>query len=260
MTMTVNRFFNTIKILQSTSSSLRDLAELSGFDPSTFYDGADLRGLDISQQNLVGLNFQNADLRDANLEGIIVDDGAFNNANVDQKFDFLKDEFEFFISDILSEDLDYFHVFCRFRKFSLESAIELTKNSYKNFAHSSYISETTLRRARRGEVVSIDTAINICQFIKDATDKSASFSGSVNFISKYMVYSPIKQPFIQVLELNDGGGFSNIKKRDISELVETASHFFSLRGDDKSKNSPVIVRRPPEIVRILKEYDYDGTL
>lgn len=59
----------TLSILTSRETGLRDLARRTRFSERSFYIGADLRGVDLSGQDLRGMSFARADLRGAQLTG-----------------------------------------------------------------------------------------------------------------------------------------------------------------------------------------------
>ena len=59
----------TLEILYSPLTNLRDLANLSGHDIFYFFNFCDLSQIDLSGQNLCGLNFLGADFSGSNLDG-----------------------------------------------------------------------------------------------------------------------------------------------------------------------------------------------
>jgi hypothetical protein len=49
-----------VKLLQSDTNNLRELARIAGADPRTFYRGIDSRKLDLDGQNIEGIEFSNS--------------------------------------------------------------------------------------------------------------------------------------------------------------------------------------------------------
>lgn len=70
-------FENVPKIAEAKTRNLKELAKLAGADPTSFYIGADFRKVDISGQNLEGL-----DLTNAQFAGVIADSATV----VDRRF------------------------------------------------------------------------------------------------------------------------------------------------------------------------------
>lgn len=90
-----NPYFRVMEIITSEAHDLRSLASIPSEDIFDFYNGANLRDIDLRGQDLRGLNFGRADLRGAQLENVSFDPGAFNGAHIDQHYAKIMDEFEF---------------------------------------------------------------------------------------------------------------------------------------------------------------------
>lgn len=156
-----------VDMLRSLDKSLDSLAELSTRDVFDFYRSADLRGVDLSGQDLRGLRFHKSDLRFANLSHVSIDPGALNTAILDLSNVELVDDYDVSIEEVLNidEKLSYVWFMAQFRPTSLEYAIGVTAMPYYEFAKFSGINLQTLRRARRGLTVSKDTALSICRVL-----------------------------------------------------------------------------------------------
>lgn len=221
-----------MRILFDESGSLKRLAEISGLDPFSFFRGASLNGLDLSNQDLRGLNFEDADLRDANLENIEYDAGAFNGANLSGYAQSFRDPFEFYIDDIPIVTFSKIYVYARFRPSSLEACIQSTGMTYQVFGSLGTLNLTTLRKARRGQVVSIDTAYQICRTLVKAWSQDSDkvqyeipLFKEVN--SSYRSFVQPKQPMIELLDLTGGGGFNSISRKRFLYFLEGSSKMLS---------------------------------
>jgi hypothetical protein len=151
----------TSRILESEHHDLRHLAFLAEYDPFSFYNHSDLRNLDLSNQSLLGLNFYSADFSNSKLENVEYERGAFNGAKLPEEYSYLCDEYDFTLTDIMDRVFDYFYLFVEFREISIETAIEISGMSYSKLARNSQISTATLRNARKGYTVAMDTATAI---------------------------------------------------------------------------------------------------
>lgn len=151
-----------LRLLLSDSKSLRELAEMTHLDPFGFYQGADLTAIDLSDQDLTGLNFNKADLRQTGLRSITYDPGAFNGSILDdgQRAN-LTAEFDFYAQDVFDHRNDEILIYCRFRPSTIEMAVEEVNASYKTFADLAEISSNALRKSRRGEVIAHETAVKV---------------------------------------------------------------------------------------------------
>ncbi|WP_404714145.1 pentapeptide repeat-containing protein [Sphingomonas sp. MMS24-J13] len=155
------RFSKTIEILVSKSGSLKALAKISGRDPFSFYRSADLSNLDLSQQDLTGLNFEGADLRFCNLADIRYDSGAFNGCIVDDANSHIKDQYEFYASDVEKFKTEEILLHCRVRPNIIDQFIEPFDMTLREFSKFSEVGLNSLRKARVGSVVAMETAKRI---------------------------------------------------------------------------------------------------
>lgn len=207
-------FNDVIETLMSEEDGLRVLAERSGFDPFRFYQGADLSGLDLSGQDLKGLNFERAILVESNLEGVSFDKGAFNGAVVSQEYANILDEFDFFMDDVFSANRFNLYYFGRFRNDNLERAISKSEMYYEDFASLARINPQTLRKARRGEIVSHETVTAICSALLDSWEQ-------VGFDDLLGGDADLRQPFIQFLDLLPKGKFEHIPRLRFREVYRS---------------------------------------
>lgn len=215
------------KIIFDESGSLRSLASVAGFEAFSFYRGADLRDLDLSNQNLSGLNFQGADLRGANLDGITFTLGAFNGSNLSPKYFQLVDEFDCYVEDVLI-GLDMgVNFFGRMRSESLESAIEFTRMSYGRFCERAGINQMTLRRARREQPVASTTLKSICELLIQYRENSEPDD---LFSSDHRTLSPATQPFVQLLTLHGESGFRTVTNSEFAGLIESLGYWEGLHS------------------------------
>ncbi|WP_203308823.1 pentapeptide repeat-containing protein [Sphingomonas beigongshangi] len=150
-----------LAIAESGETNLVSLAKMTEFDQYRFYEGADLTGIDVSGQDVSGLSFFGANLTGANLSDILFSPGAFNGATVDAQYSALKDSFEFRISEVTDGYLQRIHLYATFRPGYIESVLSYLSVTYDNMANQCEISTSTLRKARRGELVSMETVKNI---------------------------------------------------------------------------------------------------
>lgn len=248
--MTPYNFDTTRDILTSENSSLKSLAKMSGFSPATFYCGADLTNLDLSDSDLSGLNFQDADLRGSRLHGAILDKGSLNGAKLDPEFEHLKDEFDFSFLDITSNIMKLFYVFGRFRSETLERAIKFTGKAYWEFSRDSHISEQTLRRARRNNVVSFETMESIAKTVlSKSPDTNPSFFKADVYLET--------QPLIEVLAMDVKGNFTQVSKSEFAELSEVAKALNRSYNSEGSIEEPrYIYRNSPDTFRWHAKHGY----
>jgi len=217
-------FNKTLDMLLDESGSLVELARKSGLDAFTFYQGADFRGINLSNQDLSGLNFKGADFRSADLTDIKYDAGAFNGAVMSPIAESLMDAFEYYVEDLNLIWEKGLYIFGKFRPISLEYGIDLTKLTYEQFARKCEINLSTLRKARRGGVVSGDTLNKICCNLIDGWQTRLSSDSNQNELFDVLKITKVRQPFIELLNLNsDGGNFSPIPREMILEIFENHS-------------------------------------
>ena len=237
-----SQFDITLKILCADTRSLRDLASLSERDSFTFYQGADLSGLDLAGQDLTGLNFDRADLRDSDLSNVSFDLGAFNGSELSKQFEDLKDEFDCFLEDALDDRITSgVYVFASFREHTLERAIKDAGFYYEQLAERSNLGLGTIRKARRSGVVALDTATAIARSILErlGTDQPQSLTPFSRIAA---------QPMIRFLELMPSGGFRHIPRPRILELAETSARVDARRYPN---GKPYLWRRGPQTLNWL---------
>jgi tetratricopeptide (TPR) repeat protein len=68
--------------LRKTDPSFRHLCGLAGLDPARDFAGAVLVEMDFRNEDLTGFSFRDADLMFSDFTGAVVDDGAFEGANL----------------------------------------------------------------------------------------------------------------------------------------------------------------------------------
>lgn len=221
----------TLEILRSEKKTLKTLAEISGLDVFRFFNHGDLRDLDLSHKDLTGLNFFGADFSNTKLDEISYDAGAFNGARLPEKYAILIDDFEFCLSDILDDLFRYVYVFVQFRTESLEKAITNLRVSYQSLAERSNINVSTLRKARRSEVVSLETAQSIASSLLEIEEeKSTDVESQLNFNVEYKKRRKniIMQPMIKLIQFSNNDRFTTISSEylkyftDHKELIKSS--------------------------------------
>jgi len=205
-------FEDTVKILQSSRRDLYDLAKLTKFDPFSFYQNADLRGLDFEGQNLTGLNFDGTDLRGCKFDQVIHDLGAFNNSILDDDAKIIKDEYDTSLDEyvLLENKLRYLYVSCEFRDGFIDTCLRLFGVTYRDFAARCGITPFTLRKARRAYKVLRLTADTIVRELLAilAETKSTSLFGSREV-------DWMRQPHVSFARSFTYGDFTNITKQEV---------------------------------------------
>lgn len=262
----------TVNILQSEDSSLKDLAGKSGFNVFRFYNFSDLTKLDLRGENLTGLNFFGADLRDSNLDGIEYDVGAFNGANLSTEYEHLCDDYDFTIEDMSDPIMNHFYLFAEFRPRSLDAAIAATRMGYTEFAANSGITTSTLRKARNGSTVSVDTARSICRRFFEASKSNRtsaatlleknseltlpmSLTGTGGAFSK-ISYVSLHQPMIKLMDVLPSGGFKTLTKNSFSFFLERRDAIVGgeVGSEINSESVPIRGRSGSEMMRWILDY------
>jgi len=219
----INDLGKTLQILRSDSTSIKQLAELSGMDVFRFFNHSDLTNLDLSKQDLTGLNFFGANLQNTNLDKISFDIGAFNGAILSEKYATLADDFEFCLSDILDEIFDYIYVYVQFRSESLEKAVSNLRLTYGDLAHFSNINVSTLRKARRSEIIALDTAQRIASsLIRVQSEKSSSMESNLLFPEDFRERrrNVLLQPMIRILQFNNNDRFTVVSSQSFRIILD----------------------------------------
>ncbi len=205
-------FQKVIEMIRSEKHDLKSLAELTGRDIFRFYNGADLTGIDLSHQDLTGLNFDDADIRMSNLDSIKFDSGAFNNSIIDKSQSVIKDEYIFNSDDVIDFPSAEIILFARIRPRMIDVIIGLGGMNYTEFAYMADISVNALRKSRNNKVVSIETAQSIFKTLKS---NSIGFSLDLN---KY-VQNIINQPCVLFLSGGNNSPFFGLKKEEVEQFI-----------------------------------------
>jgi hypothetical protein len=156
-------FDQVVEILKSDSHVLRDLVALTGRDRFRFFNGADLTGLDLSEQDLTGMNFDNADLRFSNLRLATHDPGCFNNSILDNDQHWLRDDFEFNATEIIQFPNEQLQAFVKMRPSIIDTIIGALGVKFDMFASRAELSLASLRKARQGKIVAVETAQSVLE-------------------------------------------------------------------------------------------------
>lgn len=207
-----NRYIEVMKILTSESQELKELAKFAGKSRIDFYQGADLRSLDLRGQDLRGLNFEKADLRGADLSDVIFDEGAFNGSKMDEEDDYLQDDYEFYVGDLDVKEFEFLFVFFKIRPELIEEFISATDMSYQSFAKNVGISAGTLVRVRKGEPVSYETLRNVVKIFPRIIQDWAVRGIFLRVREK------ISQPSIEVGTYNKDGNWVSLDRSRITEV------------------------------------------
>ncbi len=197
-----------VEILVSESHQLNELAVISGRSPFRFYNGADLSGLDLSNQNLIGLNFDNADLRLSKLDGVLHDRGCFNRSILDNTQQWLKDEYEYNAQEIIDFPVEQILLFVRIRPSTIDTLIAQIGLPFGDFAGEVRVSTASVRKARQGKVIAMETAQAILEGCRRLMIERSE--------ELYAKYGPmIEQPCASILA---GGNNSPFRPVDHIEL------------------------------------------
>lgn len=208
----ISKFDKVVEILRCPSHNLKELAIISGRSPLRFFNSADLSGLDLSSQDLTGLNFDNADLRLSNLEGTTFDPGCFNNSLLDVGQQWLKDEFEFNAEDIMNHPNNDLLVFAQFRPELIDTIITITRSSFESFAKRSGASTSSVRKARYGKVVAIETAQSVISACRSALKDE--------HMDTFFTYgSLIEQPCVSLLVGGNNAPFRALTRSGLAHLM-----------------------------------------
>ncbi len=234
-----------VQILSAPTTNLVDLAALSGRDNFRFYNGADLIGVDLTGQDLRGLNFDKADIRFCRVDGIVYDHGAFNGSLVDETQQWLQDEFEFNIEQLRSHDIKEILIFCRLRTGFIDEIIDFAKLSYREFSIESGVSTSALRKARNGGTIAFETAVSVASAYERLA-KIIQRDGVTAFVTKS------QQPYIEVLYGGKNGSFLHLTPIHLDEIRQKKHFIDEVR---LSRNpSGEIWRDTPSTVSFMFEY------
>lgn len=247
--MTPDQAVRVLQIAESGETSLKALAHLTGLDPFNFYQGADLRELDLSGQDLTGLNFTRADLRFAIVDNISFDPGSFNGCDLDENQKWLADEYEFFSQDIVNHPSEEVLVFCRIRPEIIEKCIRELGVTYQDFSGGAGISSNALRKCRRGQVIAYETAKKVIEFIEAVTADIRS-----NDYSALICETFLRQPNFQLLSGGLNMPFKHVSRSRLREIVAMREEIKEIRalafGHDPTKTW----RETPEYIEHMIDY------
>lgn len=242
-----NSFETVLRLIESEEQSLVNLAVLAGVNPFDFYQGAKLVGLDLSNQDLRGLNFERADMRSTNLDNVKVDIGALNGCRIDHKYLSLKDEFDFFLDDICESFVDALYFFARFRTSTLEQCFNYAGVTYGRFCDDVNINAQTLRKARRSQMVSGDTAIAISRGMRDALMR----------IGNRPLFNEVLQPMIAIFSLS-GDRFTSIKRSSLNEVLTGLAQIGLIDKSLRAVNETIDYRASPSsAIWFAEAYSHD---
>ena len=135
-------------ILSSQTGDLRELAQLTGKDPSDFYTGQDLSGCDLRGQDLRGMNFSGC-----NIEFAILDSATKIDSEYDPRIEDGSDYWEFNISAELNtmvlnfmKDSSYIYTAWAYRNL-IESAFAAIYTDQQHYYDNLISSNPNLQRA-----------------------------------------------------------------------------------------------------------------
>jgi hypothetical protein len=235
-----------LDIALSGETKLVRLAELTGYNPFSFYEGADLVGLDISGQDLTGLNFNSANLTGTDLNNIKFSPGAFNGAKLDDQFTLLQDRFEYTLKEASSGLIQRIHFYPRFRDGALDLIARSLRVTYDYLAVSCGISPGTLRNARRGKYVTMDTVRSIHEGIGDLTKLKAHIRPAE--ASSYM------QPILGFTYITPDGNRRDLTRIEVSWLLDIARRL-DRASNRYSRDIGYLWRDSPHILAWLAVYN-----
>ncbi len=240
---------NVERLLQSDCRSLKGLAQMSGRDPFFFYRGADLSCLDLSGQDLTGLNFEKANFRSSNLDHVTYDAGAFNGSSLPSAYVSLADDFDSYLDDILIPQMKRISLYAQIRPESLENLFSVSRASYGSFSKEAQINQDTLRRARRGDVISHLTLTKIA-FTMDSMSQASK--AQVNLFQ-----ASHSQPMIKFLSLQNDGSYKHVPRKALLEFIEMSCHIDAVRvsaGTTEEELSAYWKERPETLIWLSRFY------
>ncbi len=231
-----------LAILESTERNLKALAALAGQDAFSFYRGADMTSLDLSGQDLRGMNFDKADFRFSDLSRVEFDQGAFNGSILDNQQAWLADEFEFYATDIFKHPIDEILIFCRFRPDVIEPVISESGIGYRNFAEDAGVSANALRKARKGSVVAYETAYKIIKLIDNHASRILGITHDPQSVKL------LRQPFIEFLSGGTNLPFKHVSRDRLQELYRMRAEIVEIRRITYPQNGTPEWRDTPEFI------------
>jgi hypothetical protein len=214
-----NPYLTVLEILYSGKNSLRELAEISGRDPFSFYREADLNDLDLSGQDLKGLDFAGANLRGSILKNSAIDLGALNNSVIDEEYRYLTDEFDISVEDYISIFDKNIYSYCKFRHGWLDDIFYSANLSFSEFSAHAGIGESTLRKARRSIPVMNTTALQICKGLKEGNWETSG------------LYSRFPKKFLEMSNISIGyystsNKWTKLSRKEYVEICKKSAEIF----------------------------------
>lgn len=227
-------------LLCASTSGLKELAQASGLDTFDFYRGALLRGLDLSGQDLRGLNFDKADLRGSQLDNALFEAGSFNGSLIDAAYSDLQDKYVFYAEEVVRHPAKDILLFARFRDGFVENAVRGMGFHFQRFAELIGLGTNSLRKARLGDVIAIETAVKIVNGINK--------HGQNPLIGDVAELSLMRQPLVQLLSGGNNSRFKTVERDEYLELlamrkaaVEFHEHTRRTRHD-RWRDTPEVLR------------------
>ncbi|MES3044659.1 hypothetical protein [Sphingomonas faeni] len=243
--------------LLSDSHDLRFLAEHSGFDPLTFYQGADLTSLDLRGQDLQGLNFDSADIRFSQLNDIKFDRGAFNRSSISSDQAWAVDHYDLSASDILNHDSSSIFVFVQFRKGFVDKLFEIIAIPYSQFSGQADVSTVAIRKARKGSTVAFQTAHSIIKRFSDIVSESSP--SDLPFYDVPRLRGLLTQPMAVFMSGGINGEFRPVALGKMKSLLGFKRYIDEQRNFTSSEGDSKWYRETPEGLLWFRQYykDYD---
>jgi len=243
-------------LLFSDRSDLKYLADLSGLEGALFYRYADLRGLDLSGQDLSGLNFDWADLRGANISNVIFSEGSFNNSLLSEEYSGLKDNFDCYPYDFEEIFAQKLMVYGKFRPQIFDRLFSSLRMTFSEISSQLGISPATLRKVRVGGVVSKETISSVWRGLSDF---DVPIKAADNF-SEFMV-DFTHQPSVQLGEYSGYGKFLPLKRREFLEAVQNFEIYNDLNPIEYRRDGVLVYEeRPSTLKRFIAFYNRTGRL
>lgn len=246
--MTPDQASVVLSLINSTETSLKSLAEMSGLSLFSFYQGAELRSLDLSNQDLTGMNFDRADIRFSDLSGSDYDAGAFNGSLIDDQQSWLQDEYEFYMVDVFNHPIDEILIFCKFRPGLIDHVFNEGATTYGDFATIAGVSENALRKARRGQVVAHETALRILGEIRELGDRQ-----HVPYPTPH-ISAIMRQPIVEFLSGGINMPFRHVSRERLKELIKMRAEILSVRELIYPNSIRANWRDTPEFIEIMLDY------
>lgn len=242
----MGRYDDILSMALSGERDLRTLACRSEYGVFDFYRGANLRGLDLTGQDLTDMNFDGADLRFSTIHNVKFDAGAFNGSVIDETQQWLVDEYEFYARDVFDHPNDEILVYCRIRVGALEDCLGAANINYKSFSDLATVSINALRKARNAGVIALETASKIFKAL-------TVVEAETNEIAARKISNLVKQPSIQFLSGGINMPFKHVSRSRLKELIKMRAEITEIRSERRDGHE-YIVRDTPESLEWLVPY------